>query len=337
MATASRKALHEFLAPMDGSFEVFSHDYPFPYSSWHFHPEYEIHLIRKSSGSFYVGTFAGDFEPGNLVMTGPHLPHMWVSARKGDGTNATAEMIPNRDVVIHFSEQFAQTCLQSFADCAPLQTLLNESHSGIQFSRETSRRAMQLMEKLLRVQGLDRLALFFQLIAELDADTARQRLSFGPPPDQSKMAGRLNGVLAYIVENYSRSDLSCTSVAATHGMTASAMSKAFEKYVSCTCVEYINRLRVYKACQLLIETKDPITTICYDVGYDTLSTFNRNFLRFIGTTPSEFRIHRDLGIKDHARRRGEPGEPEFGGARLANWIKHRDLAQETPLTCGECG
>ncbi|MEF2071678.1 helix-turn-helix domain-containing protein [Consotaella aegiceratis] len=302
---------------MDGSFEAFSHDYPFPYSGWHYHPEYEIHFIRKSSGSYYVGTYAGDFEPGNLVMTGPHLPHMWVSTAVGEDWDTAHEQILDRDMVVHFSERFADTCMHSFEDCGGFQTLLNEAHSGLLFSAETSRRAGAIFEALLRAHGFERLALFFRLLAELEADTGRYCLSFAPP-GPNRMAGRLNTILAYIAENFSRADLSCASIAAAHGMSASALSRAFEKYANCPCVEYINRLRVYKACQLLAETKDPVTTICYDVGYDVLSTFNRNFLRFIGATPSEFRQRRSLGLGHETRPGLKPEAITVGGARLAS-------------------
>lgn len=75
------KPLREIIeVPLDQTFRVYCHDYPFPYSSWHHHPEYEIHLIRKSAGLCYVGTYAGPFSPGNLMMTGPNLPHSWVTA-----------------------------------------------------------------------------------------------------------------------------------------------------------------------------------------------------------------------------------------------------------------
>jgi hypothetical protein len=55
------------------------HDYPHTVAKRHFHPEYEVHVITASSGKFFVGDFIGDFGPGNLVLTGPNLPHNWVS------------------------------------------------------------------------------------------------------------------------------------------------------------------------------------------------------------------------------------------------------------------
>ena len=61
------------------SFKAWSHGYPFRTVRWHFHPEYELHHVVATSGRYFVGDFIGAFEPGNLVLTGPNLPHNWVS------------------------------------------------------------------------------------------------------------------------------------------------------------------------------------------------------------------------------------------------------------------
>ena len=61
------------------SFAVRSHGYPYHTVRWHFHPEFELHQIVETKGRYFVGDFIGEFEPGNLVLTGPNLPHNWVS------------------------------------------------------------------------------------------------------------------------------------------------------------------------------------------------------------------------------------------------------------------
>ncbi len=61
------------------SFKAWSHGYPFRTVRWHFHPEYELHLITHTSGDYFVGDFIGEFVPGNLVLTGPNLPHNWIT------------------------------------------------------------------------------------------------------------------------------------------------------------------------------------------------------------------------------------------------------------------
>src|SRR5919199_706716 len=72
--------------PQESSFKVWSHGYPFRTIRWHFHPEYEIHLVTETSGRSFIGDYIGVFEPGNLVLTGPYLPHNWISDIPPDQT-----------------------------------------------------------------------------------------------------------------------------------------------------------------------------------------------------------------------------------------------------------
>jgi AraC-like DNA-binding protein len=114
----------------------------------------------------------------------------------------------------------------------------------------------------------------------------------------------LDGAPVFIAASFNRTDLTCREIAGREGMSLSAFSRFFERHVKCTCLEYVNRLRIYKACQLLLETDERITSICFDVGYDTPSTFNRNFMRMIRTSPSAFRMERRAapgmsGTKQH--------------------------------------
>ncbi len=287
-----KPVLEVIQTPLERTFRVYAHDYPFAYSGWHHHPEYELHLIRRSRGRFYVGTYAGEFGPGNLVMTGPNLPHMWVS--NSDDRDAEGR-IGGRDLVLQLSAGFAERCLSAFSDCSGLSNLFEASRAGIEFSQAASSEAARLMEALLEASGLERMALFFTLLKSLHEDRERKSLSLMGADHECAQPRRLERILAYIAENFDRPALSCREIADGEGMGLPAFSRLFERHVQCTCVEYINHLRIYKACQLLIETDAPITTIGLEVGYDTLSTFNRNFRRLINKTPSAFRAERKSG------------------------------------------
>lgn len=285
----ARPVLEVIQTPLERTFRVYAHDYPFAYSGWHHHPEYELHLIRRSRGQFYVGTYAGEFGPGNLVMTGPNLPHMWVSDandRDEDGR------VVGRDLVLQLSAGFAERCVAGFSDCAGLAGLLEASRAGIEFSPAASAEGAQRMEALLTADGFERMAIFFGLLRILQEDRERMSLSLKGADHECAQPKRLERILAYIAENFNRANLSCREAAQVEGMGLPAFSRLFERHIKCTCIEYINHLRIYKACQLLAETEVNITTIGLEVGYDTLSTFNRNFRRLIGKTPSAFRGER---------------------------------------------
>jgi AraC-like DNA-binding protein len=73
-------------------------------------------------------------------------------------------------------------------------------------------------------------------------------------------------------------------------MTASAFSRSFRKHTGMGVVEYVNRLRINLACQMLMnEPGQSVTDICFAVGFNNLSNFNRQFLRRKGMPPSRFR------------------------------------------------
>lgn len=284
------KPLREVIAkPLDRDFLVFCHDYPFHYTGWHYHPEFEIHLVRRSSGLRYVGTHVGSFEEGDLVMTGANLPHMWVSDGSREEMPDGQMGIAQRDMVIQFSSNFAEKCVTEFSDCADFSRLLGESRAGICFSEKASKAVWPLFHKLLNAAGIERLVIFFQVIHILCEDKDWKLLSLKLPKTDDIRMKRLNNILNFITENYSRPDLSCREIAEREKMRLPAFSRFFERHVRCHCVEYLNRLRIYKSCQMLIETNLQITAIAYDVGYDSLSTFNRNFVRFMEVSPSRFR------------------------------------------------
>jgi AraC-like DNA-binding protein len=53
--------------------------------------------------------------------------------------------------------------------------------------------------------------------------------------------------------------------------------------------EYINRTRIRKACLLLRQPGLPVTAIALDVGYNSVSFFNRYFRRVMNVSPREYR------------------------------------------------
>jgi AraC-like DNA-binding protein len=56
-------------------------------------------------------------------------------------------------------------------------------------------------------------------------------------------------------------------------------------------------VRIGRACIQLAETNDQISAICFDVGFNNITNFNRHFVKLKGKTPGEYRriIQTNLG------------------------------------------
>ncbi|WP_407118623.1 helix-turn-helix domain-containing protein [Bradyrhizobium sp. LMG 9283] len=267
------------------SFKAWSHGYPFHTVRWHFHPEYEIHQVVATSGRYFVGDFIGQFEPGNLVLTGPNLPHNWVSDLPADVA------IPLRGRIIQFSEEFIGDTMKLMPELSGLGALLESSRRGVLFSGDTSKELAPLMEEIVAAKGVRRIELFMMILGTLCR--ARGALPLSSPnylPDPSGyMSAGMNKALAFIRENLTQ-PFGEADLATIAGQSQSGFSRSFRRHTGMSLVQYVKRLRINLACQILMSDEHaPITDICYQVGFNNLSNFNRQFLAEKGMPPSRFR------------------------------------------------
>ena len=72
-------------------------------------------------------------------------------------------------------------------------------------------------------------------------------------------------------------------------MTESSFSRFFRRATGNNFTDFVNRVRINRACQLLMESDRYISNVCYDVGFNNVANFNRRFLQIKGMTPKEFR------------------------------------------------
>ncbi|MET3897362.1 AraC-like DNA-binding protein [Devosia sp. UYZn731] len=267
------------------SFKAWSHGYPFHTVRWHFHPEYELHHVVATRGRYFVGDFIGEFEPGNLVLTGPNLPHNWVSELP-EGV-----VVPLRCRIVQFSEDFIGNAMKVLPELTAFGRVLEQSRHGALFSPRTADGIAAELEELIEAQGVRRIELFMHIMGNLcrAGDVKTLASSTYLPDPSGYMSIAINKVLAHIgchlTEPFNEGDL-----AAIAGQSPSAFSRSFRKHTGMALVQYVNRLRINLACQLLMsDDAMPIIEICYAVGFNNLSNFNRQFLTQKGMPPSRFR------------------------------------------------
>lgn len=103
---------------------------------------------------------------------------------------------------------------------------------------------------------------------------------------------RIENAFAYVEEHYS-SNFRIADLASECHMSETHFRRVFQERMNMTPIEYVNFVRVKKACELIDKTDISMEDVAEQVGFVTPSTFNRNFRRIIGTSPYQWKKRPD--------------------------------------------
>jgi len=100
--------------------------------------------------------------------------------------------------------------------------------------------------------------------------------------------------LLFIEQNLCDLDLSLERVASQIYVSKCHYSRLFQKNVGIGFKEYVMNKRIQKA-KMLLQKGEPVTDVCYSVGYGDLTHFGRVFKRLVGVNPSAYRSAKVAG------------------------------------------
>jgi AraC-like DNA-binding protein len=93
------------------------------------------------------------------------------------------------------------------------------------------------------------------------------------------------------IEDQYREKLTLAAVASQVNMSRFYFCKEFKKIIGVNFTEYLSRFRLEKAKNLLLNPNFRISEIAYEVGFQSLTHFNRAFKNVAGESPTEYRKH----------------------------------------------
>ncbi|PZR72462.1 MAG: AraC family transcriptional regulator [Chthoniobacterales bacterium] len=97
------------------------------------------------------------------------------------------------------------------------------------------------------------------------------------------------------IDKHKLEPLSLTDVAKAAGASVFHFCKVFHKSTGLRFTDYVARVRLDDARTQLLNPSRRISEVAYDVGFQSLTQFNRTFKRVFGQSPTEFRAHLDNG------------------------------------------
>lgn len=271
----------------DKSFIVFKEIgecFPCP---WHYHPEYELVSVIKSTGRRMVGDNIGSFGEGDLVFMGPLLPHVWVNDPKfiNNEVDYLAEA-----VVIHFKVDFLGKSILEFPEMEAFKKFLLLSNRGMEIKGKAREDINTLMIKMLSMNGLQRLSSLLSIF-DILSGSCKFELLASPEFVEStphKESDRLKKITEYVMLNFDE-EISLPMAASLMNMGLTTFCNFFKENYRITFVEYVNMVRIGHACKLLFEKDQPIADVAYKCGYNSIANFNRQFKKYKKLNPSEYK------------------------------------------------
>jgi AraC-like DNA-binding protein len=250
------------------------------YFYWHYHPEYELVYVEASNGIRHVGGHISSFMGSDLVLIGPNIPHL-----NFDYGLKTAY----KQIVVQLKQNFLGDAFAHTPEWESIQQLFERAYLGLSFSGETKTAVVAKLKQMQDQGQFERLLCLleiFQLLAhstevsELNAQDTSIKLFLN-----DKI--RMGSIYKYIHANYNQTP-DVNSVAASVHLSTPAFCRYFKKQTHLTFTDFVNQYRITQAKTLLLQDIS-ISEACYEVGFESLSYFNKLFKKITGENPSAFK------------------------------------------------
>jgi len=250
---------------------------------WHHHPECELTLTLNSRGWRFVGDHIGRYDAGDLVLVPSGMPHTWASS------SSIEPNAPQTAIVIWFSAAWISRVADLLPEYACLNQMLRRADRGLVFPPESGAFMQARLASLLSGSSTARLQATLEVLCELAGTDAAELASYAATAFEAQAARQpLARVLANLHERFAE-PIRASDLCAVANVSSRTLHRLFVRHVGETVTDYLTRLRIGRACMLLIETELPIRHVAEQAGFPNLSNFNRLFLKARGMTPKRFR------------------------------------------------
>ncbi len=255
-------------------------------SSWHYHAQYELLYISKSYGIRFVGDSVSQFFPGDLVLVGPYLPHLWrndVSYYKEDDENKV------KTIVLKFTRDFIGEETFNNPEFSDINYMLEQSKFGVNFGKSISKNLHNELIGIIDLSPAEQSIKLLDILCRLSLSDDKKVLSFTDMRQYStKNTQRIDTVLKYISDNYANY-ISLKDVADIACMTTNSFCRFFKKITNKSFTNFLNEVRIRNASRLLVQDDLPVSEVSDMVGYKSITNFNRQFKQIMGSTPQIYR------------------------------------------------
>lgn len=253
----------------------------------HWHQEMELIWMPAPGGTVFINGKAHTTKESSVFFVHPGEIHAWDSRGK-----ASARTVA---IVFHWR------LLDMVGGAIRERTLQPIAMGKLRFPTQIQAKKgwrQQLCEDVVALgqlgveqkSGYELLVIskLFSLLAKLSAANAFEDAAPVSFQRQEQRLDHVKRAMNFMTENYAEK-ITLEQLAREARLSPFHFARTFKAMTHLTPVNYLNRLRVERATDLLKEKERKILDVALDVGFSHLSYFNKTFRRFQGCTPSEYR------------------------------------------------
>jgi len=251
------------------------------YFYWHYHPEIELVYVEALTGIRHVGQHISSFMESDLILIGPNIPHL--NFDYGIKTEY-------KQIVVQLKQDFLGDALNHTPEFESIRNLFLRSSLGLSFTGETKKRAIKDLKNL---EGLNHFEQILKLIGLLqNLAQSEEFIQLNDKDTSIKLflddKIRMGSVYKYIHENYNQSP-NVNVVAESVHLSTPAFCRYFKRQTKMTFTDFVNQYRITQAKTLLLKDLS-VSEVCYELGFESLSYFNKLFKALVGENPSRFKM-----------------------------------------------
>lgn len=243
-----------------------------PLEYMHFHNCIEIGHCIQGKGTLYMEKKEMDFKPDDISIIAENTIHI---SKSGNNQHSKCEYI-------YFNPHlmFGDSCPTNSFDYAPYYSNVFDAESNPHIHFLVSRMFVEYHEKKTNYKHSLK-GLFLSLMIAMTRSTSIHT-------DHIDEAGDFRSSLTYINQNYTKK-LQIKDIAKVCHLSEPHFRRIFGEVMHMSPLDYINRLRIRKSCQEIYRGEKALNEIAMEVGFTTLSSFNRQFHTLLDSSPSDWR------------------------------------------------
>ncbi len=265
--------------------ESWIRDYGHEETNLHFHNLMEIGYCRNGIGELVLNEEVRKYEPAMFSVIPQNFPHVTISDAE-DGPSFWEYLF--LDPVQILQEMYPDNPLYQ-------REILEKINGRAAFAYEWEKRNLALIIKSIMEEMREQRPHYREsvrgMMMALMAEIIRMSEAEEKVKEVRKRGGitQISDALDYVRVEYAK-NIKIEDLAKVCHMSETHFRRVFETYMNIAPMDYINLIRIQKACDIMKKTNDSMDVVAQKVGFTTTSTFNRNFKKFLGTSPYQWKI-----------------------------------------------